>query len=251
MLDATRSVLMPIERFPGYKDGLNYAIRQRPRVSFLKFALIKQLRYRLTYEGLFYSRVCSLKVPSAIIFLSMTEHNGGGRGGDHLSVSDILNCPMAVDGQASPPQNVRKTTIGEICMWIGHGLCTRTRFSMNCQPLFGSGPWERAEKWLGVHARTRFETEVKSQVTHPKRLKMDIKENKTVKSHFTCSLSSLLGFWVVLEPFQVFFLSRLSWENRKALGFCFGRAKLEHYSIILSQLKRNRIFSNDALAEKT
>ena len=34
---------------------------------------------------------------------------------------------------------------------------------------------------------------------------MDIKENKTVKSHFTCSLSSLLGFWVVLEPFQGFF----------------------------------------------
>ena len=29
---------------------------------------------------------------------------------------------------------------------------------------------------------------------------MNIKENKTVKSHFSCSLSSLLGFWVVLEP---------------------------------------------------
>ena len=84
---------------------------------------------------------------------------------------------------------------------------------------------------------------------------MDIKENKTVKSHFTCSLSSLLGFWVVLEPFMGFlnFLpltalrkrkgwklqrlqnthdstrSRLSRENREALGFCFGRAKLEHY----------------------
>ena len=96
---------------------------------------------------------------------------------------------------------------------------------------------------------------------------MYIKENKTVKSHFTCSLSSLLGFWVVLEPLFFFFdfllltalrkreqrspnthdsiRSRLFQEYRKALGFCFGRAKLEHYSIILSQSKRNRSFSND------
>ena len=35
--------------------------------------------------------------------------------------------------------------------------------------------------------------------------------------------------------------SRLSREIRKALEFCFGRAKLEHYSIILLQSKRNRL----------
>ena len=32
---------------------------------------------------------------------------------------------------------------------------------------------------------------------------MNFEENETVKSYFTYSLSSLLGFWVVLEPFQV------------------------------------------------
>ena len=41
-----------------------------------------------------------------------------------------------------------------------------------------------------------------SQVTHSQRLKMNFEENKTAKSYFSCSLSSLLGFWVVLEPFQ-------------------------------------------------
>ena len=43
------------------------------------------------------------------------------------------------------------------------------------------------------------------QVTHSQKLKMNFEGNKTVKSYFTCSLSSLLGFWVVLEPFQGFF----------------------------------------------
>ena len=38
----------------------------------------------------------------------------------------------------------------------------------------------------------------------------EIKLNKTVKSYFTCSLSSLLGVWMVWEPFQFFFF-----ENRK------------------------------------
>ena len=33
---------------------------------------------------------------------------------------------------------------------------------------------------------------------------MNIEENKTVKSHFSCSLSSLLSFWVVLEAFRFF-----------------------------------------------
>ena len=42
----------------------------------------------------------------------------------------------------------------------------------------------------------------KPQVTHSQRLKTNIEENKSVKSYFTCSLSSLLGFWVVLEPFH-------------------------------------------------
>ena len=91
---------------------------------------------------------------------------------------------------------------------------------------------------------------------------MNFKENKTAKSYFSCSLSSFLGFWVVLEPFWEFFgspssspswkkvqrspnthdstRSRVSRENRKALEFCFGRAKVEHYSIVLSQSKRNR-----------
>ena len=45
--------------------------------------------------------------------------------------------------------------------------------------------------------------------------------------------------------------SRFSRENRKALKFCFGRAKVEHYSIILSQSKRNRSFSHNAWAWKT
>ena len=31
---------------------------------------------------------------------------------------------------------------------------------------------------------------------------MNLKENKTAKSYFTWSLSSFLGFWVVLEPFR-------------------------------------------------
>ena len=107
---------------------------------------------------------------------------------------------------------------------------------------------------------------------------MNFEENKlTDTSQFRCSLSSLLDFWVALEAFQVFFdflplttlkkregwklqrspntqdscRSRLSRENRKALKFCFGRAKLEHNSIILSQSKRNRSFSHDAWAGKT
>ena len=37
---------------------------------------------------------------------------------------------------------------------------------------------------------------------------MHFEETKTVKSYFSCSLSSLLGFWVVLEPFGVFFLTK-------------------------------------------
>ena len=43
---------------------------------------------------------------------------------------------------------------------------------------------------------------------------MDIEENKTVKSYITSSLSALLGFWVVLEPFRCFFLFCFS--------VCFG-----------------------------
>ena len=39
----------------------------------------------------------------------------------------------------------------------------------------------------------------------PGRLKMNFEETKTVKPYFSSSLSSLLGFWVVLEPFRVFF----------------------------------------------
>ena len=59
---------------------------------------------------------------------------------------------------------------------------------------------------------------------------MDIEENKTVKSYITSSLSALLGFWVVLEPFRflfffqyvfvffaIFFLLPLK-ENRKNPG---------------------------------
>ena len=43
---------------------------------------------------------------------------------------------------------------------------------------------------------------IPSQVTHSQRLKLNFEENKTAKSYFSCSLSSLLGFWVVLEPFR-------------------------------------------------
>ena len=40
---------------------------------------------------------------------------------------------------------------------------------------------------------------------HSQRLKINIEENKTFKSYFTCSLSSLLGFWVVLELFRFYY----------------------------------------------
>ena len=87
---------------------------------------------------------------------------------------------------------------------------------------------------------------------------MNSEEDITAKSYLCCSLSSFLGFRAVLEPFQGFFvplplpaplldwredystLSHLSRENHKALEFCFGRANLEHYSVILSQLKWKR-----------
>ena len=94
---------------------------------------------------------------------------------------------------------------------------------------------------------------------------MNFKENKTAKSYFSCSLSSFLdGFGAVLRVFPITLLFtflkrgkvgksngpalnrhdstrlRLSWKNRKAREFCFGRAKVEHYSIVLSQSKRNR-----------
>ena len=42
-------------------------------------------------------------------------------------------------------------------------------------------------------------------VTHSPRLKINFEETITVKSYFRCSLSSLLDFWVLLEPFRVFF----------------------------------------------
>ena len=45
-----------------------------------------------------------------------------------------------------------------------------------------------------------------TRVAHSQRLKMNIEQNKTVRSYFTCSLSSLLGFWVVLEPFRLLLL---------------------------------------------
>ena len=35
---------------------------------------------------------------------------------------------------------------------------------------------------------------------------MNFEENKNVKSYFTCSLSSLLGFWVVLGAFRLLLL---------------------------------------------
>ena len=48
-----------------------------------------------------------------------------------------------------------------------------------------------------------------SPVTHSQRLKMNIEENKTVKSYFSCSFLSLLHFWVVLEPFCFLFFNFL------------------------------------------
>ena len=35
-------------------------------------------------------------------------------------------------------------------------------------------------------------------------LKVNFEETKTVKSYFSCSLFSLLGYWVVLEPLRAF-----------------------------------------------
>ena len=46
---------------------------------------------------------------------------------------------------------------------------------------------------------------VSPQVTHSQRLKMNFEESTTVKSHFNCLSSSLLGFWVVWELFRGFF----------------------------------------------
>ena len=51
------------------------------------------------------------------------------------------------------------------------------------------------------------------QVTQSQRVKTNIKEYKTVKSYVTCSLSSLLGFWVVLEPFCFVFFDFLPKNN--------------------------------------
>ena len=51
------------------------------------------------------------------------------------------------------------------------------------------------------------------QVTHPQRLEMNFEENETAKSYFSCSLSSLLGFWVALQPFRVFSIFFLSPGN--------------------------------------
>ena len=42
-------------------------------------------------------------------------------------------------------------------------------------------------------------------VTHSPRLKVNFEETITVKSYFSCSLSSLLDFRVVLEPFRLFY----------------------------------------------
>ena len=42
----------------------------------------------------------------------------------------------------------------------------------------------------------------------------EIKLNKTVKSYFTCSLSSLLGVWMVWEPFQFFFFRKSKKQNK-------------------------------------
>ena len=102
-------------------------------------------------------------------------------------------------------------------------------------------------------------------------VKNEFWENKTVKSYFSCLLSSLLGFRVVLEPFLGFFdllplttlKKREGWTVAKHVWFysvtltsgkfCFGRAKWEYYMyfIILSQLKWNRSFSHGAWARKT
>ena len=57
----------------------------------------------------------------------------------------------------------------------------------------------------------------RTQVTHSQRLEMNFEENKTVMSYFSCSLWSLLGFWVVLEPLQlcsIFFLLPLRARGR-------------------------------------
>ena len=46
---------------------------------------------------------------------------------------------------------------------------------------------------------------LENPATHSPRLQMNFEETKTVKSLFSYSLSSLLGFWVVLELFRLFF----------------------------------------------
>ena len=50
----------------------------------------------------------------------------------------------------------------------------------------------------------RWNSKYWSQVSYSPRLKMTFEETKTFKSYFSCPLSSLLCFWVVLE-FQGFF----------------------------------------------
>ena len=62
---------------------------------------------------------------------------------------------------------------------------------------------EQDEQDDGDDGRRKWHLE--NPATHSPRLKMNFEETKTVKSLFSSSLSSLLGFWVVLELFRVFF----------------------------------------------
>ena len=55
---------------------------------------------------------------------------------------------------------------------------------------------------------------IRPQVTQSQRVKTNIEENKTVKSYVTCSLSSLLGFWVVWSR-SVFFFDFLPSKSGK------------------------------------
>ena len=126
--------------------------------------------------------------------------------------------------------------------------------------------------WNYTHLRLQH-----AQVTLSPVLKMNLEENQTTKSYFSCLLLSLFGFWVVLEPFQGFFSflplstlkkregwklqwslntqhstqSQLSWEYCKAWKFCFGRTNLKHLPILLPQSKGNRSFPQDTYVGKT
>ena len=88
----------------------------------------------------------------------------------------------------------------------GQELSVQHADVFRCLPQLAARKWIQIKRsqcvitfWVFCESKMKNRCVVKPQVTHSKRLKMNIKEIKLFKSHFTCSLSSLLGLWEVLR----------------------------------------------------